>query len=194
MPPSSYGIIVEGPYDVAIFPELIRRICSRDVHIVPRPCYGKDSLWKNLLVHLRNLQDEMQGRGVEKALVIRDSGGKPPKNVEAELNQRIKARPWTFSHGVHVCIIKREIETWMLADVSAVNAVAATRGGRQVAEVQGILEDIEEPKERLKRLLSKAKLDYTEQVCAEISRLLRLDTLRYRCPSFCIFEQQVTDC
>jgi len=46
----------------------------------------------------------------------------------------------------------------------------------------------------LKQLLSEAKLEYTDQVCAEIARSLRLDTLSYRCPSFLTFKQRVVDC
>ncbi len=60
--------------------------------------------------------------------------------------------------------------------------------------MQGTLEEIEYPKERLRQLLSEAKLEYTEQVCAEIARSLRLNTLSYRCPSFHTFEQRVVDC
>lgn len=86
------------------------------------------------------------------------------------------------------------METWLLADVEAVKTVAKNRGGRAVAEVQGTLKDFEYPKERLKQLLSEAKLEYTEQVCAEIARSVRLDTLRYRSPSFRAFEQRVVDC
>ncbi len=179
---------------MAIFPELISRILSRDVAVIPRTCYGKDNLKKNLLTFLRDLQAGMQGRAVEKALVIRDSGGKDPKIIEAELTQKANERRWAFSHGVHVCIIRREVETWLLADGAAINAVARLREGREVAEVQGTLEDFEYPKEKLKELLSKAKLDYTQEVCTEIARLLSLETLRYRSPSFCAFEQRVIDC
>ena len=87
------------------------------------------------------------------------------------------------------------METWLLADVAeGVNAVAIKRGGRAVAEVQGTLEDFEYPKQRLRQLLSDARLEYTDQVCAEIARSLRLETLSYRCPSFRTFEQRVVDC
>ena len=195
MPANAYGIVVEGPYDVAIFRELIPRILGRDVPVIPRPCYGKDDLWKNLLIHLKTLNYAVEGQAVEKALVIRDSGGKDPKITEAALTRKVQERRWAFSHGVHVCIIRREVETWLLADVAeGVNAVAKKRAGRAVAEVQGTLEELEYPKQRLKQLLSEAKLEYTEQVCAEIARSLRLDTLSYRCPSFRTFRQRVVDC
>lgn len=136
----------------------------------------------------------MEGRPVEKALVIRDSGGKDPKIVEAELIRKVQERSWGFSYGVHVCIVRRELETWLLADVAAVNVVAEKRGGRAVAEVQATLEEIECPKERLRQLLSGARLECTEKVCAEIARSLSLDTLSYRCPSFRVFKRQVVDC
>ena len=195
MPANTYGIVVEGPYDVAILSELIPRILGRDVPVIPRPCYGKDKLRKNLLIHLETLEYSVQGQAVEKALVIRDSGGKDPKIIEAELTRKVQERPWAFSHEVQVCIIRQEVETWLLADVAeGVNAVAEKRGGRAVAEVRGTLEDFEYPKQMLKQLLSEAKLEYTDQVCAEIARSLRLDTLRYRSPSFRTFEQRVVDC
>jgi hypothetical protein len=195
VPANAYGIVVEGPYDVAILRELIPRILGRDVPVISRPCYGKDNLLKNLLIHLETLDYAAEGRAVEKALVIRDSGGKDPKIIEEELTRKVQERRWGFSHGVHICIIRREVETWLLADVAeGVNAVAKKRGGRTVAEVQGTLEEIEYAKERLRQLLSDAKLEYTEQVCAEIARSLRLDTLSYRCPSFRTFKQRVVDC
>jgi hypothetical protein len=191
---STYGIVVEGPYDVAVFYQLIPRILDRHVRVIPHPCYGKENLRKDLLKHLETLEFAAEGRAVEKALVIRDSGGKDPKIIEEELTRKVQERRWAFSHGVHVCIIRREVETWLLADMAAVSGVAEERGGREVAELQGALEEIENPKERLKQLLSEAKLQYTEQVCGEIARSLRLDTLSYRCPSFRTFKQRVVDC
>jgi hypothetical protein len=210
VPANTYGIVVEGPYDVAILRELIPRILAREVPVIPRPCFAKVIPNRQLLTLLRDLQDEMQRRldekaranlqdemevwRYQKAFVIRDAGGKDPKIIEAELARKVQERPWGFSHGVHVCIIRREVETWLLADVAAVNAVAKKRGGRTVVEVQETLEEIGYPKERLKQLLSDARLEYTEEVCAEIARSLRLDRLSYRCPSFRTFERQVVDC
>ncbi len=190
----SLGIIVEGPYDEAILAELIRRIISPDSPVIPRVCFGKETLAKDVFTFLGDLQTRMQGRAVDKALVIRDSGGKDSEEIRAQLTAKIGTRNWRFPHGVQVCIVRREIETWLLADVAAVNAVARERGGREVAEVQGTLEDIEHPKQKLKRLLLDAKLEYTQKVCSEIARSLRLEALRYRCPSFSVFEQQVVDC
>jgi hypothetical protein len=211
VPANAYGIVVEGPYDVAILRELIPRILGRDVPVISRPCFAKVIPNKNLLTLLRDLQDEMQRRldekarenlqdemqvwRYQKALVIRDSGRKDPRIIEAELTQKVQERRWAFSHDVHICIIRQEVETWLLADVAeGVNAVAKKRGGRTVAEVQETLEEIEYPKERLRQLLSDAKLEYTDQVCGEIARSLRLDTLSYRCPSFRTFAQRVLDC
>ena len=165
MPANSYGIVVEGPYDVAILSELIPRILGRRVPLIPRVCLAKVIPNRQLLTLLRGLQDEMQRRldekarenlqdemqvwRYQKALVVRDSGGKDPKVIEEALTQKVQERPWAFSHGVHVCIIRQEVETWLLADMAAVSGVAEKRGGRAVAEVQGTLEEIEYPKERL---------------------------------------------
>ena len=156
---------------------------------------AKTSSEKNLLNYtLEALEYAVEGRAVEKALVIRDSGGKDPKSIEEELTQKVRERPWAFSHDVHICIIRREVETWLLADVEAVKTVAQNRGGQEVAEVQETLEEIEYPKKRLRQLLSEAKLEYTDRVGAEIARSLRLDKLSYRCPSFRTFMQRVVDC
>jgi hypothetical protein len=74
------------------------------------------------------------------------------------------------------------------------NSVARTRGGREVPPVQRTLEEIGDPKESFRRLLSAADLPYDAQVCREIAEQASIETLRYRCPSFRAFEQKVLDC
>ena len=87
---------------------------------------------------LKNSQEEMEVWRYQKALVIRDSGGKDPKIIEEELTRKVQERPWAFSHGVHVCIIRREVETWLLADVAeGVNAVAKKEEAGQLLKCKG---------------------------------------------------------
>jgi len=90
--------------------------------------------------------------------------------------------------------VRREMEAWLLADIEAINAVAKNRGGRDASEVAGNLQDIEHPETRLQAVLSKARIQYTVPVCAELASRARLDMLDYRCPSFRMFRQQVLDC
>jgi hypothetical protein len=82
----------------------------------------------------------------------------------------------------------------LLADAAAVNAVARERGGRDVPELQGELEDIADPKERFVRLLSQARLLFTPAVCREVACQADIEKLRYRCPSFRSIERKVIDC
>jgi hypothetical protein len=48
MSASSYGIIVEGDYDSAVYDAIIRRLASPDVHIKPLVCRGKTNLMKRI--------------------------------------------------------------------------------------------------------------------------------------------------
>jgi hypothetical protein len=143
---------------------------------------------------LQALEHVWQGGPVDKALVIRDADDKDPSAIETEMERRTQRMEYVFPRGVKLCVVRREMETWLLADAQAINIVAQNRGGRQIQEVQETLEDIHDPKERLTSLLSRAGLDYTDQVCAEIASHLRIDHLEYRCPSFRTFKQNVLDC
>jgi hypothetical protein len=190
----TYGLIVEGPYDKAIYEALIPRVCRENPSFKTRVCNGVSELRKKFPIRLRDLEKVLQGNPVDKALVIRDSGGKDPTAIKTEMEESIHGMAFAFPRGVKLCIIRRTMETWLLADAEAISTVALARGGRQIEEVQGTLEDIHDPKERLRSLLSRAGLDYTDQVCAEIASHLRIDHLEYRCPSFRTFRQSVIDC
>lgn len=194
MPSVSYGIVVEGPSDAAVYEEFILKICSTDVEIIPRLARGVSDLMKHFPIFFRDLEHIKQGRPVDKALVIRDSGRKDPALVEQEMADRIEGSAFSFLNGIKFHAVRREMETWLLADVEAINSVALSRDGRRVTPVQETLEDIARPKERLMRVLSTAGLPYDFEVCREIARQANTETLRYRCPSFRSFEQKVLDC
>lgn len=191
---STYGLIVEGPFDQAMYEALIPRICERDLSFKTLLCEGKDGLMKNFPGFLRILEKVLLGKPVDKALVIRDSDRKDPSAIETEMARRIQRMEYVFPLGVKFCVVRREMETWLLADAQAINIVALTRGGRQIQEVQGTLEDINDPKAKLRSVLSEARLHSTDVVCAEIASHLRIDHLEYRCPSFRTFRQNVIDC
>ena len=172
---------------------LIPRICGGQV-LATRPCGGVEQLMKLFRALLRNLEHVAQGGPVEKALVIRDSGGKDPAALETEMTARIQGMEYAFPRGIKLCAVRRTMETWLLSDAQAITTVALSRGGRQVQEFQGSLEDIEDPKQTLRSVLSSARLEYTATLCAEITSHIRIDHLEYRCPSFRAFRQNVLDC
>ena len=190
----SYGLIVEGPYDEAVYPILVRRLTSPNTDLIVRPCGGVSKLKRAFPSYLQEFLYAVQGNPVEKALVIRDSGGKESAALERQMAERIRNRHYPFPKGIQFCAVQRAMETWLLADANAINAVALTRHGRPITEVRETLEDIADPKDRLKRLLSQAKLDYDPEVCREIAAEVRIETLRYRCRSFRSFELKVHDC
>jgi Domain of unknown function (DUF4276) len=183
----SFGLVVEGEYDVAVFGELVRRICpaatiARAIHA------GGSPLMKKFPVYLKALQYVTPEGPVGRALVIRDSNGKDPQEVERVMQSRIAGYTYNFPHGFALHAVRQETETWLLADAHAISVIA---DGRPVAPVGGELEALTDPKERLHKVLSDAGLNATPATYARITRELDLDVLRARCPGFLIFEQKV---
>ena len=191
---TTYGLVVEGPRDKVMYEALIPRICGTTLSFRTRVCNGVSELKKKFPVFLRNLETVLQGRPVEKVIVIRDSGGKDPTALQTEMAARIQGMEYAFPRGIKLCAVRRTMETWLFADAQAITDVARARGGRQVQEVQGTLEDIEDPKQTLRSVLSDARIEYTDVLCAEIAVLLRIDRLENRCLSFRTFKLNVIDC
>lgn len=194
MDESSYGLIVEGPYDEAVFPELVRKIASQQAEVVVRVCGGAPQLMKHFPSFLRDLEHVRQGKPVDKAVVIRDWRGPDAATIEREMARRVQGRRFGFPRAVQFCAVRQEMEAWLLADVNAINDVARERRGRTVPPIQQDIEQIGNPKEMLMRLLLQAKLPYDPEVCREIAHRADVETLKSRCPSFRSFETKVTDC
>jgi hypothetical protein len=193
MDESSYGLIVEGFYDEGVYGEFVRKVVPL-VEVFFRRCGGVAQLMKRFPVLLRDLEHFRQGRPVDKALVIRDWRGPDVDSCEQRLMQKVEGKNFAFPRGVQFCGVRQEMEAWLLADVNAINSVARDRGGRTVSPVQGEIEEIGNPKERLTQLLSEARLPYDAEVCREIAQRADIETLRRRCPSFRSFERKVLDC
>lgn len=192
--PPSYGLIVEGTYDESFFETLLPRICTVELRIITRSCGGLPNLMKQFPVLLGDFEHILNGQPVDKALVIRDASGGGVESSRRGMDERIRGRTYSFPRGVQLCVVFREMETWLLADAGAINTVAVARGGREVSGVQGNLEDIYDPKRELRSILSRARIEYTAPVCGEIAANLSIDTLEYRCPSFHAFKRSVLDC
>jgi hypothetical protein len=190
----TYGIIVEGPYDVPVYEELIPKISPAIGRIISRPAGGVTKLLRLLPSLLRDLEHVKRGEPVDKVLVIRDASGKSTPELDRQFSERIRTQAFSFPKGIKFHAVHRAVETWLLVDVSAINAVALARGGRPVSDITGDVETIEDPKGKLRNTLSCARLPYDPMVCGEIARRIRLETLRYRSPSFRAFEEKVLDC
>jgi hypothetical protein len=125
---------------------------------------------------------------VERVVVVRDANGVDPTEAEQKMHDRLRGHHYRFRDGVRVHAVRRQTETWLLADSDAVSRVALRRGGRGIAPMPGPLEDIADAKGALRRLLSEAGLPYTPQVSGEIAAETDLSKLRSHCPLFRRFE------
>src|SRR5207245_2796227 len=106
-----------------------------------------------------------------KAIVIRDADDEDPAAVEAALSARVTGgRHPPFPRGIEFHATRRETETWLLADVGAINRVALANGGRAVAAIPGPLEGIRDAKEQFARLLYHAGLPNVAEIVREVVR------------------------
>jgi len=121
---SVFGIVVEGPSDAAVNPALIRRMRPDVEDVIAQPCGGVSALNKKFVAMLRGFEYYR----IDKALVIRDSGGKDPQTAEADLNHRLNQSGFVPTFPVHIYATRCMVETWLLADEQAVSKVALSRG------------------------------------------------------------------
>jgi len=189
---SVFGIVVEGPRDSAVYPAIIRKIRPDVEQVVPRPCGGVPALPKKFVGWLKHFQYQHR---IDKALVIRDSGGKDPQANEADLNDRLNQSGFKPRFPVHFYATRCMVETWLLADEQAVSMVALARGRRSsVKPVNKRLEEIMDPKPLLLEMLSQARLPADDKVYEEIASAADLDKIAERCPYFADFRKHVHAC
>lgn len=191
----SFGGVVEGAKDEAVCDELIRMISPGVEQILFRVAGNKPQLMKKFPGLLHTLGHvTVTGGPVDKAIVIRDADNKDVPGLEEEMQRRMAGRTYPFPGGVAVHAIRQEIDTWLLVDLGAINAVAAVRGSRQVKRrVPRPLEDIQQPSLLLQDILSDAGLNYTAEVFRQLAARLDPNKLRAECPSFAAFEQKILD-
>jgi hypothetical protein len=193
MSANSYGIIVEGDYDSAVYGAFIRKLAAPHAHIKPLVCRGKTNLMKEFPALLRAFEHEVDGHPVDMALVIRDSDGRDPVEVEAQMRVKIEGRRYPFPLNVRLHAVRHAMDAWLLADINAINAASERRGGRRVTRLPDAPEDLLRPKDGLRHLLAEHKVTYTAEVCREIAHATDLQLLSNRCPRFSVFSELV-DC
>ena len=81
-------------------------------------------------------------------------------------------------------VIIRELEACLLADSEAIATVSRGYPGRGVHVVNESIEAIADPKARLQRMLSEAKVAYTREVARKIAAAANVEYIANRCPSF----------
>jgi hypothetical protein len=188
---SVFGIIVEGPRDVAVYPAIIRRIRPDVERVVAWPCGGVTEIPKRFVGLLRGFEY----KSIDKALVIRDSDWKDPQTAEAELNGRLSKSGFKPTFPVHFYATRCMVETWLLADQQAVSKVALSRGRtRSIKAINKPLGEIMDPKPLFLAMLSQAGLPADDKVYEEIASNADLDKIAERCPRFAEFRKHVQAC
>jgi len=192
MSASSYGVISEGVYDSAVYEAIIKQL-SPGKPIKPLQCGGKTELMKKFPGHLKTFKYYFSEGPVDMAVVIRDADGKDPEEIEVQMASKIDVGKYPFALGVRFFAVPQAMESWLLADVNALNAVSLRRRGKRVTKSYDAPETLLRPKEDLRRLLTDHGLDYTAELAREIAQEIDLDKLAEACPRFRVFSRLV-DC
>jgi len=133
------------------------------------------------------------GYNVGKALVVRDSDCRDPRAVEDELVRILDQKGFRekLTLPVHFYATRCMVETLLLADENAVNAVARQRGKVPSAQpVPDPLEGMTNAKALFLRMLSQAQLPADPAVYAEVATAANINRIKQRCPYF----QRFVDC
>jgi hypothetical protein len=85
----SIGIVVEGLYDIATYPILMRKIRGDIGRPQSRECGGKSNL-KNIFVGFLNEFQRNPAWQINAAFVIRDSDCNPPQEIEEKLREVLR--------------------------------------------------------------------------------------------------------
>jgi hypothetical protein len=181
----TFELIVEGEYDAVVLAELSQKCAGGNIDVIHRICGSKSQLMKRFRGFLEEFHRVKQGTHVDRALVVRDSDKADPEELIERMEVMIAGRSYPFP--VRLVIVVRELETWLLADNEAISQTI----GRPMPEINGPLEGILDPKQRLQTILSNARIAYTKAVARKIAAATDLEKLAYRCPSFRIFRQAV---
>jgi hypothetical protein len=179
-----FGIVVEGPCDELVLRELLPRCLGADCEIESRAWSTSGGVTRKFC----NSLNEFKYLGIDKAFVVRDSDGKDPSALKANMQARIGNRQYPFQ--VNLIVIVQELEAWLLADEGAIAAVTS----RPVPRQPDPIEAIASPKERLKRILSPSTV-YTKEVARCIAAaIVDISRVADRCPVFKAFWRLVLDC
>jgi len=189
-----FGIVVEDQRDASVYSTLIRRIRSDVEFVSSRPCGGLAGVRRQFVGWLKNFEWHA-GYRIEKALIIRDSDCGDPQVAEDELARILRQSRFEPTFPVHFYATRCEVETWLLADESAVNLVALRRQKTASAGTVTLpLEGIRDAKEVFQRMLSQTGLPADPAVYAEVASAAAMDRVEQRCPYFRQFMERVQAC
>lgn len=179
----TFGILVEGHKDKSVIEALLGKIFPQN-NCLCHPTGGKQKLMQKFPGYL----EDFRYRNVNKALIIRDKDSQCAKELIAKIHEKQKNHNYPFP--IKFCLIKEEMEAWLLADENAISQVV----GKKVSRINDNLEDIKHPKEKLQIILSASNANFTPETLRKIAEAADLEKIEYRCPSFRRFRDAVLDC
>jgi len=183
----TFGLVVEGNDDEAALKELVQKCASGDATVMGRRCGNRVRLMQKFPGFLEEFRHIKEGTSVDKALVVRDADNKDPAKLLVTMEGKVANRTYPFP--IKLLVVVQELEAWLLADEHAVSVVT----GKGAPIVQHP-EKLYDPKERLKSVLSAAKISYTPEIARKIAASANVDAIESRCPSFKRFREAVLDC
>ena len=193
----NFGIVVEDLRDAEAYSQLIRKIRDDIEDIVPYPCHGNSTLKKQFLTGLKVFKWYAPGSpyAIAKALVIVDSDCSDASVWEEDLAEVLDRSHFEPGFPVHFYATKCELESWLLADESAMTNASQHRGkNRHMGPVNIQFEAYRDAKELFRRRLSEAGLPDTPLVYKEIASYADIDRIATRCPRFKEFIKKVREC
>lgn len=168
---SKIGLVVEGEYDQAAIPVLLKR-CHVGAEVVARKCRGSVS------GRLAGILDELnRSHRLGKVLIVSDADGQEPKRVIRVIEGRV-GRGYRFA-AIPLVIVEM-LEAWLIADPLALEKVVGVKRAFKSPE------RIRDPKAELRRLLRPLRA-YTPEVARRIAQEIDLATLARSCPRFARF-------
>ncbi|HUB77228.1 MAG TPA: hypothetical protein VMB03_00460 [Bryobacteraceae bacterium] len=126
--------------------------------------------------------------------MIRDCDGKDPREVEADLMDRLKNSHFEPRFPVHFYATKSMVETWLLADARAVREVARLRGHNHAVKEVNVQEENRNAKTLFYAMLSQAGLPADPKVYGEIATEADIDIIEGCCPYFLKFREHIHAC
>jgi hypothetical protein len=187
-----FGIVVEGETDSVVYRAMIQRIRPDVDLVLSEPCQGVPGVRTKFVGWLEYFQGH-PGHQVGKALVIRDSDCHDSQALEDELFRILDQSRFRekLTLPVHFYATRCMVETWLLADESAVNKVAVQRGKvRSARPVADPLEGATDAKKLFRQMLSQAQLRPVPAVYADVAAAADMHRIKQRCPYF----QRFIDC
>jgi hypothetical protein len=178
-----FVIIGEDDYHIKTIPISIRRIILEDIKFIRRKARNKGNVIKKYAEMLK----EFKKGNINKAIILVDQDNNCIKEDAEKLKKQLVGKKYNFEIKFH--IIEKEIETWLLADHEAISKVA----GKNISMIRGILEEVNNPKEILIRLLREKKI-YTPEVAVKIANEADIGVIENRCIGFKRFRDSVLDC